>query len=105
MADPNPSGVLFTVKFKSALPPEEVERHFMDRLPEFRKLPGLLQKYYVHDPLTDEWGGYYFWDSRNSLEAFLESDLRRSIPEVYEIVGQPRIETLTVVELLRPDRD
>lgn len=97
-------GVLLLVKFKSALDPKELERRYKQRLPEFQALPGLLQKYYLYDPSSDEWGGLYLWDSQESFDAYLQSDLRRSIPEVYEIVGEPRIVTAGVVEALRPER-
>jgi hypothetical protein len=63
---------------------------------------GLLQKYYLHDPSSDEWGGLYLWDSQESLDQFMASDLRKSIAETYQFVGTPRIETPTVIDILRP---
>jgi heme-degrading monooxygenase HmoA len=94
--------VLLIVKFKTSLTPDELQRRYKERLPQFRALPGLLQKYYLHDPSSDEWGGLYLWDSQESLDEFMESDLRKSIPETYQIVGTPRIETVTVIDTLRP---
>jgi heme-degrading monooxygenase HmoA len=94
--------ILFIVRFKSSLSPEELQRRYRDRLPAFRALPGLIQKYYLHDPATDEWGGLYLWDSQESLDEYLASDLRKSIPETYEIVGAPRVEAVHVIEPLRP---
>jgi len=94
-------GVLLIVRFKTSLTPEELERRYKERLPEFRALPGLLQKYYLHDPSSDEWGGLYLWDSQSSLDEYLASDLRKSIPETYQIVGEPRIETSNVIDILR----
>jgi hypothetical protein len=95
-------GILLIVRFKSSLPPEELVRRYKERLPEFQALPGLIQKYYLHDPSTDEWGGLYLWDSQESLDEYLASDLRRSIPETYQVVGAPRVETVNVIESLRP---
>ena len=97
-------GVLLIVRFKTSLSPDELEKRYKERLPDFRALPGLLQKYYLHDPSSDEWGGFYVWDSQASLDEYLVSDLRKSIPETYQIVGAPRIETATVFDILRPER-
>ena len=98
------TGVLMIVRFKTSLPPEELERRYKERLPQFRALPGLLQKYYLHGPSSDEWGGVYLWDSREALDRYMASDLRKSIAETYQVVGTPRMETTDVIDTLRPDR-
>jgi heme-degrading monooxygenase HmoA len=97
----NNRGVLLLVRFKSALPLEEVKRRYRERMPQFRAQSGLIQKYYAHDDETGEWAGVYFWDSRRSLDEFLASDLRKSIPDTYEIEGAPRVEVIDVIEELR----
>lgn len=94
--------VLLTVRFKSSLPLEELEKRYRKRMPEFAALPGLIQKYYVLDPESGELGGFYVWDSQESLDKFLDSDLRRSIAAAYEASGPPRIEKLTILDTLRP---
>lgn len=96
--------VLVVVRFKSSLTPDEVERRYKERIPEFQALPGLLQKYYLYDPSTEEWGGFYLWDSQASLDEYTASDLRKSIAETYQVIGAPRIDTLPVVDVLRPER-
>jgi len=93
--------VILLVRFKSSLSREELETRYRARMPEFRAVPGLLQKHYLHDPSSDEWAGLYLWDSPESLEAFLESDLRKSIAETYQLSEAPRIEALHVVDTLR----
>ena len=89
------------VKFRSRLSDEEATRRYGARLPEFRGVPGLVQKIYVRDESTGEWGGIYLWDSQESAERYMASDLRKSIPAAYEVDGTPRIDNLSVVEFLR----
>ena len=50
------------VKFQSALSGSEVLKLYEQRAPQYRKLPGLLQKYFVKDRKTDEPGAVYLWD-------------------------------------------
>jgi heme-degrading monooxygenase HmoA len=92
------------VKFKSALSDAEVMKMFDKRAPEYRKLSGLLQKYYIKDRQTGEYGAVYLWDSMQSMEEFQKSELSRTIPEVYKITGQPIIENLDLVYTLRPEK-
>jgi hypothetical protein len=101
--DPHPE-VLLIVRFRSKLTPDELEKRYKDRLPAFREQPGLLQKYYLRGPDSGDWGGLYLWDSQASLDAFLETDLRKSIPDVYEFSEPPRIEVVRVIDVLRPER-
>ncbi|MGH2617102.1 MAG: YdhR family protein [Thermomicrobiales bacterium] len=93
--------IVQVVKFKSGLTDEEARRIMEDRAPLFRALPGLLQKHYFREPATGELGGIYLWDSEESLRAFRESDLARTIPSAYAVVGQPRVETFEVLFPLR----
>lgn len=101
MLDTQPKIMLVVSGLKSKLPFEELERRYKERMPKFRALPGLVQKYYAHDPATGEMAGIYLWDSEASLAAYLESDLRKSIPEAYELVQPPRIERFPLVDVLR----
>ena len=77
------------VKFKSALSDSETLKLYEQRAPQYRKLPGLLQKYYIKDKQTDEYGAVFLWDSMKSMQEFEQSELSRSIPEAYKVVGQP----------------
>jgi len=78
-----------------------MDRRYKERMPQFRELPGLVQKYYSYDEATGEWAGIYLWDSEESLAAYLESDLRKSIPSAYELTGPPQIERYPLVDVLR----
>jgi heme-degrading monooxygenase HmoA len=96
--------IIRLVKFRSALSDAEVLKLYEQRAPQYRKLSGLLQKYYIKDRQTGEHGAVYLWDSVQSMEEFQRSELSRSIPEAYKIVGEPRIEVLDLVYTLRPDK-
>lgn len=89
------------VKFPSGLSEEEVRRIMEARAPQFRALPGLLQKYYGRERETGEFCGIYVWDSEESLAAFRASDLARTIPNAYQVIRQPRIEIFDVLFPLR----
>ena len=95
--------IVQVVKFTSRLSEQEVRRVMDDRAPQYRALPGLLQKYYVREPATGDLGGIYVWDSEASLRAFRESDLARTIGSAYQVVGQPRVETFEVLFPLRDE--
>ena len=41
----------------------------------YAEMPGLISKAFVYDPQTRAYGGNYVWESRELIEAFLDSDL------------------------------
>ncbi len=95
--------MILLIKFRSALSAAEVRRVMSERAPEFRALPGLLQKFYAYEPASGEYSGIYFWDSPASLRAFRESDLVRTIAGAYQVLGAPRVEVFDVVASLRAE--
>lgn len=72
-----------------------------ERAPQFRALPGLVQKYYGRETQTGEFTGIYLWDSEQSLREFQQTELARSIPEAYKVESPPRIEFFEVLFPLR----
>ena len=93
--------VIQKIEFKSRLSEEEIIRIARDREPQFKAISGLIQKYYVKPHKDDHYGGIYVWDSVESLKAFRESELAKSIPEAYGVVGAPHIEMLDILFQLR----
>ena len=91
------------VMFKSGLSGEDVRRTIEERAPQYRALPGLLQKLYVEDKEKSEYGGIYVWKDEEALAEFRRSELARTIPEAYRVQGQPRRETVEVVYVLRDE--
>jgi quinol monooxygenase YgiN len=94
--------IVQTVKFRTELTEQEVLDVASERLPQFRAIPGLVQKYYVRLPGENAFGGIYVWDSRASLDAYRESDLAASIAAAYRAIEPPVVE---VMEVLFPLRD
>jgi len=97
-----PAVMLLVRGLKSKLPREEMERRLKERLPRFLEVPGLLQKYYSYDAGTEEWAGVYLWESEEALAAYMESDLRKTIPTAYELTAPPQLERFPIVDALRP---
>ena len=104
-AAPEPSRArpmsMLLVKFHTKLDDTQVRRLLEERLPQFRAVPGLIQKYYARERATGDYIGVYLFDSEESLLRYRSSDLARSIPGVYEVVGSPRVEMLEMLFKLR----
>jgi heme-degrading monooxygenase HmoA len=94
--------ILQMVKLKTELSEEQLLAIAHERAPQFRALPGLVQKYYVRRSGPGEFAGVYIWDSMESLEAFRTSDLAKSIPAAYKVIEPPIVD---VEEVLFPLRD
>lgn len=93
--------ILQVIKLKSNLPEDELLKRAREREPQFKAIPGLLQKYYVKTGEPGQYGGIYVWDSPESLKAFRDSDLAKSIPGAYEITEAPNIELMNILFQLR----
>ncbi|MCT8970949.1 YdhR family protein [Microbaculum marinisediminis] len=96
----HPKLIVF-VKFKSPLNLDEVTAVAKDRADEFRALSGLIQKYYVQDAVSGEFGGVYLWESPEAFDEYRQSELRASIGTAYQTIGEPRVEVLKVIMPLR----
>jgi heme-degrading monooxygenase HmoA len=101
MSDAKPTVMLIVRGLKSKLSHDELERRYRERMPQFRDVPGLLQKYYSYDATTEEWAGIYLWDTEESAVAYVESDLRKSIPSAYGLTQPPRVDRFPIVDVLR----
>lgn len=90
------------VKFETTLTEEEVMAVANERLPQFQAIPGLVQKYYLKLDKPNHYGGFYIWRTREDLMAFRASDLAKTIPTAYKVVGAPDVE---IHEMLFPLRE
>ena len=96
------AAILF-VRIKSGLDAEEFDRRLLERRPRFHEVPGLVQKVYGRDDATGDVCGIYFFESREALAAFRETELARTIPEAYEALDVRR-EVYDALYSLWPER-
>ncbi|WP_456458800.1 hypothetical protein [Reichenbachiella sp.] len=89
------------IKFKSELSEPEILRIAEERKPLFSGVPGLIQKSYVVKQEDEIYGGVYLWESQEALQAFRSSELAKSIPTSYKIIGAPSVELMEVKFQLR----
>ena len=87
------------VKFQSGLSHDEFLRNLEERLPLFRAVPGLIQKYYARETATGDYVGIYLFESEEALRDYRAGEVARGIAGVYQVQGTPRIEEF---ELLFP---
>ena len=67
---------------------EEEFRAMCDEVaPAFAELPGLMAKVWLADAASGTYGGVYLWESRKAMEAFLTSELFRTVAEHPHLAG------------------
>lgn len=89
------------VQFETSLGEDRALAIAREREADYAATPGLLQKYYLKLGKPDHFGGLMIWESPEALRAFRESDLARSIPSAYGVVGAPDVD---IYEMLFPLR-
>ena len=89
--------IIQIIKLKTSLKEDEALKIARERAPQFKAIPGLIQKYYVRASPPHHFAGIYIWDSMESLQAYRESELAASIPQAYKLLEAPEIEVLDVM--------
>jgi hypothetical protein len=80
---------------------EATRKLLAERAKLYVGMPGLRSKAFFIDPATREYGGYYVWEDRPALDAFLASDIVRGAVARF---GAPKIEIREVVAHLDHDK-
>lgn len=93
--------ILF-VRATSGLDEKELDNRLLERKPKFLEMPGLAQKVYGKDNATGAVCGVYFFESKDALTNFAESELAKTIPSAYETV-EIRKEVYEILYPLRPE--
>lgn len=82
---------MFAACFRFVLPEatdwNAIRKLMKERAKQFNELPGLRSKAFLLDVDRREIGGNYVWETRESLEAYLRSDLYL---DVVRKVGEPQ---------------
>ncbi len=94
------ASILF-VRIKTDVDLEELDRRINERRPRFLEVPGLIQKIYARDEATGDTCGIYFFESKEALASFRESELAKTIPTAYEATDV-RPEVYDVLFPLKP---
>ena len=94
--------VILYVRIKSDLDLEELDRRLLERKPRFIEIPGLIQKIYARDEATGDTCGIYFFENKETLAAFRDTELAKTIPAAYEATDVRR-EVYEVLYPLRPE--
>ena len=81
---------LVQFKLRQPMTPEEAEEIFSSLAPKYRKVPGLIRKYYLLSEDGGTGGAVYLWKSRNDAERLYTDDWKRFIVEKYG--AQPSIQ-------------
>ena len=95
--------IIKTLRYKSGLSHDEIDRHFRERSERYRAVPGLIQKYYVKFPDTEEYGGICMWDSQDSLDSWRAGNLSGTLAKTYKVEGEPSREFAEVMLVLHGD--
>ena len=89
------------VRIRTKLSEEELLKIAHEREPQFKAIPGIIQKYYVKLDGEGHYGGIYIWDSAESLAAFKESELAKTIAQAYQAIEPPSVEIVDILFQLR----
>ena len=84
--------IIASVRFRlqSGTTPEEITKAFEASAPKYRKVPGLITKYYVFGNVRG--GGIYLWESRELAEQLYTAEWKAQVTEHYG--AAPEIEWL-----------
>jgi hypothetical protein len=79
---------VLSVKFNSTLSSEQLLNVCEQDLETFRKVPGLIQKYYIAEEITGALSGLYIFQTTAARTAFWASELAESIPARYGVIPE-----------------
>ena len=76
----------------------ELRRYLVDEsVDKFETVPGLLFKAWISDDVTERWGSFYVWESREAADQELPSRARELIGKEPDIVEEFDLEATVSV--------
>jgi hypothetical protein len=78
--------LVITFQLKN-LSQDDYAKSCVEEAPVIAQQPGLIAKVWLASPETNTYGGMYTWRDRQSMEAFMQSDLVKSWATDSSIVG------------------
>jgi hypothetical protein len=83
---------LITYHLRDISQPEYLRQMVEPDAPVMAKVPGLISKTWLADEEKNTFGGFYLWESRSAMEAFMHSDL------VKAVVSRPFVQDVSSVD-------
>ena len=87
--------------FEVGLKIEDLIKTSNERFEKFKQVKGLLQKFYISDPNSNQVGGICVFDSKENLEVFRDSELSKSTSEAYKFLKPADVKFFDVSRTLR----
>lgn len=83
---------LITYQLRDISQAEYLKRMVEPDAPVLANVPGLLSKVWLADTEKNAFGGFYLWEDRTAMEAFMHSDL------VKAVVSRPFVQNVSSVD-------
>jgi hypothetical protein len=77
---------VLAVKFNSTHSPEKLMQVCYEDLDAFKKVPGLIEKFYITEERSGAISGIYLFETKSARAAFWTSELAAKIPERYGVI-------------------
>lgn len=87
--------------FETGLKIDDLIKISNERFEKFLHVKGLLQKFYISDPNSNQVGGVYVFDSKENLVKFRESELSKSTSAAYKFLESSDVRFFNVSRTLR----
>src|SRR5690349_24863783 len=83
---------LITYQLQDISQAEYLKKMVEPDAPVLAKVPGLVSKVWLTDEEKNTFGGFYLWDNKASMDAFMHSDL------VKAVVSRPYVKNVSSVD-------